>query len=90
MSAAYETHRFEWDGITIEVRYNPDWSQAYRDVYGYLKIVPLRGMGGDAARHTAKAIRDEILNHTYVVSVWLWPRLTATEQYSMATARRCA
>jgi hypothetical protein len=35
MSAAYETHRFEWDDITIEVRYDPDWSQAYRDVYGY-------------------------------------------------------
>jgi hypothetical protein len=32
MSAAYQTHRLQWDGITIEVRYDPDWSQAYRDV----------------------------------------------------------
>ena len=31
MSAAYQTH-LQWDGITIEVRYDPDWSQAYRDV----------------------------------------------------------
>ena len=35
MSAAYETRRLQWDGITIEVRYDPDWSPAYRDIYGY-------------------------------------------------------
>jgi hypothetical protein len=35
MSAAYQTHRLQWEGITIEVRYDPDWSPSYRDVYGY-------------------------------------------------------
>jgi hypothetical protein len=35
MSAAYQIHRLQWDGITIEVRYDPDWSPSYRDVYGY-------------------------------------------------------
>lgn len=35
MSAAYEKYRLQWDGITIEVRYAPDWSPSYRDVYGY-------------------------------------------------------
>ena len=35
MSAAYETHRLQWDGITIEVRYDSDWSPSYHNVYGY-------------------------------------------------------
>lgn len=35
MSAAYQIHRLQWDGITIEVRYDPDWSPSYRDIYGY-------------------------------------------------------
>lgn len=35
MSVAYQIHRLQWDGIAIEVRYNPDWSPSYCDIYGY-------------------------------------------------------
>jgi hypothetical protein len=35
MSTAYQIHRLQWEGITIEVRYAPDWSPSYRDNYGY-------------------------------------------------------
>ncbi len=34
-SAPYETERLDWQGITVEVRYTPDWSASYREVYGY-------------------------------------------------------
>jgi hypothetical protein len=34
MSAAYQTHRLQWEGITIEVRYDPDWLPSYRETYG--------------------------------------------------------
>jgi hypothetical protein len=36
MTAIYQTLSLQWENITIEVRYDPDWSPAYRDVYGYL------------------------------------------------------
>jgi len=35
VSVGYQIHRIEWAGIMIELRYNPDWSPTYRDVYGY-------------------------------------------------------
>jgi hypothetical protein len=35
MSAGYHNHRLQWDGITIEIRYDPDWSPSYRQIYGY-------------------------------------------------------
>ena len=31
----YATHHFRWAGLVIEVRYCPDCSTCYREVYGY-------------------------------------------------------
>jgi hypothetical protein len=52
MSAAYQTHRLQWEGITIEVRYDPDWSPSYRDVYGY----PLAHLEIEAAEPAKSAL----------------------------------
>lgn len=35
MEQAYRCEQFVWRGITIEVRYCPDWSPSYREIYGY-------------------------------------------------------
>ena len=35
MTATYQTHALQWEGITIEIRYDPNWSPSYRDIYGY-------------------------------------------------------
>jgi hypothetical protein len=31
----YRTERLTWQGIVIEVRYDPDWLPSYRETYGY-------------------------------------------------------
>jgi hypothetical protein len=31
----YQREQIIWRGITIEVRYCPDWSPSYREIYGY-------------------------------------------------------
>ncbi|MBE0613793.1 MAG: hypothetical protein IH604_09030 [Burkholderiales bacterium] len=31
----YETHRAEWQGIALEIRYCPSWSGSYEEIYGY-------------------------------------------------------
>ena len=35
MELAYQSEQFVWRDITIEVRYCPDWSPSYREIYGY-------------------------------------------------------
>ena len=35
MTHIYETHRLEWNGITIEVRYCRNWLGQYKETYGY-------------------------------------------------------
>ena len=35
MEASYETHRLDWRGLEIEVRYCPEWMPFYREIYGY-------------------------------------------------------
>ncbi len=30
-----ETHMLEWNGIHIEIRYCPSWSESYERIYGY-------------------------------------------------------
>jgi hypothetical protein len=35
MTDVYQAHALQWENITIEVRYDPDWSPSYRDIYGY-------------------------------------------------------
>lgn len=30
-----ETHTLEWNGIRIEIRYCPSWSESYERIYGY-------------------------------------------------------
>lgn len=34
MNKSYQTHRLDWRGIGIEVRYCPSWSAAYDEIYG--------------------------------------------------------
>ncbi|MGA7221845.1 MAG: hypothetical protein WBX16_03230 [Candidatus Acidiferrales bacterium] len=36
----YRTERLTWQGIVIEVRYDPEWLESYRDIYGY-PLAPL-------------------------------------------------
>jgi hypothetical protein len=31
----YRTEKLTWQGIVIEVRYDPDWLASYRDTYGH-------------------------------------------------------
>jgi hypothetical protein len=31
----YRTEKLTWQGIVIEVRYDPDWLASYRETYGY-------------------------------------------------------
>jgi hypothetical protein len=31
----YQTERLTWNGIVIEVRYDADWLESYRETYGY-------------------------------------------------------
>ncbi|NCC23483.1 MAG: hypothetical protein EOM26_13700 [Alphaproteobacteria bacterium] len=44
-----ETHEIEWRGLRIEVRFNPNWSRAHEEIYGYalahleLRTIELRG-----------------------------------------------
>ncbi len=35
MENDYQTEQFVWRDITIEVRYCPDWSPSYAEIYGY-------------------------------------------------------
>ena len=32
---SYETHRAEWQGIALEIRYCRNWSASYEEIYGY-------------------------------------------------------
>ena len=32
---SYETHRAEWQGIALEIRYCPSWLEDYEDIYGH-------------------------------------------------------
>ena len=34
MTRTYETHRLEWNGITIDVQYCPSWLDCYEEIYG--------------------------------------------------------
>jgi hypothetical protein len=31
----YNTETMQWRGLPVEVRYCPDWTTIYRDIYGY-------------------------------------------------------
>lgn len=44
---SYETHRLTWEGLAIEIRYCPDWSEGYRAVIGK----PLAHLTVDADRN---------------------------------------
>jgi hypothetical protein len=33
--APVQTYRIDWNGIRIEVRYCPSWSESYERIYGY-------------------------------------------------------
>lgn len=33
MFKPYETHKLDWRGIGIEVRYCPSWSKSYEEIY---------------------------------------------------------
>jgi hypothetical protein len=35
MEHPYNSERIVWRGITVEVRYCPDWSPSYQAIYGY-------------------------------------------------------
>lgn len=35
MNQTYETHRLEWNGIAIAVRYCRSWLDCYERIYGY-------------------------------------------------------
>jgi len=35
MTRTYETHRLQWNGITIDVQYCRSWLDCYEEIYGY-------------------------------------------------------
>ena len=50
-----ETHMLEWNGIRIEIRYGPSWSESYERIYGY----PLAHLEIEARAQQSAAAGDE-------------------------------
>ena len=65
MTREFETHTLQWNGIDITLEFDPDWSRAYREIYGSaMTLMQIRSEGRQPLPITETGYRSAFVRST--------------------------